>query len=97
MPFELFNDGSYVEPLELTAPTFQLTVDELEDMLPVCIEHVPAGPVVQLVEPEVPPLQLPVKVAPLTGWPELLCTSAVTVARHCLRLGFTYADVPERL
>ena len=96
MLFELFSDGSYVEPLELTAPTFQLTVEELEDTLPVCTEHVPAEPVVQLVDPDAPPLQLPVTVAPPTGWPEPLCTSAVTVARHCLRLGFAYADVPER-
>lgn len=97
MPLALFSAGSYVAPVALSVPTFQRTLDVPDDTLPVCTEHVPAEPVVQLVDPVVPLLQLPVTVAPLTGWPELLCTNAVTVARHCLRLGFTHADAPERL
>ena len=82
-------------PLALTEPTFQFTLEVFFETLPLSTEQEPEALVVQLVDPLVPLLQVPVTVAPLTGLTSLT-TLIVTVARHCLCLELVHAELPTK-
>lgn len=85
----LFAAALYVIPLPEMPLTAQEMLGFLRCVFGLWTEQLPLPPVVQLVPPEAPLVQLPVTTAPLTTAPLASRTTMVTFALHWLALVFT--------
>ncbi len=89
-----FAEALYVSAEHTTEDTENVTAEKSVLMFPEAIWQLPLAAVVQAPEPEMPPLQLPLIVAPATRLSLASCTQTVTVPLQIFRL--TLLDEPSR-